>query len=173
MYQFSFIPTGKKHNSIWYFLILVPCVKLYNLKMLGESLQQIFSGVKSKAEWGLQSILTVSNSSDSSSDLWLEKFFHYFFQSYWDVINIQHCISFRWQLDPCTYCGTIPTIKLAHLTFVWLRTSNIYFHRNFQQYNMVLLTTVTMLKSSSTEIIHLITAGLYSLTVETTDGFGW
>lgn len=37
--------------------------------MLGESLQQIFSGVKSKAEWGLQSILTVSNSSDSSSDL--------------------------------------------------------------------------------------------------------
>ena len=60
----------------------------------------------------------------------------------------------------------ITTIRLVNISIT--RQSNlcvcvIYFLRNFQVYNTVLLTIVTVLYTTSPELIHLATRSLYSL----------
>ena len=63
----------------------------------------------------------------------------------------------------------ITTVSLVNITshsynlFLLMRTLKIYFLSNFQIYNIVLLTTVTMLYITSPVLIYVITGSLYHL----------
>ena len=72
------------------------------------------------------------------------------------------------------YCQMITTISLVNICylmqlvfFLMMTAFKIYSLSNFQIYNTVLLTIVTMLYITSSECIYLITGSLYLLTIFT------
>ena len=109
-----------------------------------------------------------------------------FFQRYCDVIDIEHCVSWRWPmhwLDAFIYCKMMTTVGLAntfitphnYYFFFVVRTFKIYSLSNFQIYDRTLLTIITMLYFRSPELIHPTPGSLHSFANISTfpDGIKW
>ena len=93
-------------------------------------------------------------------------------QLYWDIIEMSYCISLRCKsVDWYTYIAAwSPPCYLSPASYHIITISfcgekfKIYFLTNFQVYNTVLLTIVTMHYIRVPELSYPITGSLYSLT---------
>ena len=100
-----------------------------------------------------------------------------FFQYYWEIIDIHHCINLKytaWWFDLCILwndyhnrfswhpSSPIGKIKIKNILFV-MRTLRFYSLNNFPTYHRAILAIVIMLYITSLVLTYLITESLYLL----------
>ena len=90
-------------------------------------------------------------------------------QLYWDINDIKHYVSWfetliNWKMITIIVLANTSNMSHNYHFFFCGETFKICSVSNFQVYNIVLLTTITILYIRSSELIHLITGSLYPFT---------